>query len=95
MARGVLTQTREQRLALLDGSAAGKQTPSANTLEIVACGLVLAGQTAQSLGRSLRHERHQQVGGDADGFEQAVDHKRELVSLGLVLGKRPRLESSM
>ena len=41
MARGVLAQAREQRLALLDGLATSKQTPSANALEVVARGLVL------------------------------------------------------
>ena len=91
MARSGLAQTREQRLALLDGLTTGKQAPSANVLEVVARGLVLAGQAAQGLGRSLGHERHQQVSGNADGLEQVVDHKRQLVSLGLVLGKRPGL----
>ena len=57
--------------------------------------LALAGQAAQGFGRSLGHERHQQVSGNADGLEQVVDHKRQLVSLGLILGKRPGSESSM
>ena len=83
MARYVLAQTREQRLTLLDGLTTSKQAPSANALEVVARGLVLAGQATQSLGRSLGHERHQQVSGNADGLEQVVDHKRQLVSLGL------------
>ena len=91
MARGGLAQTREQRLALLDGLTTGKQAPSANALEVVARGLVLARQAAQGLGRSLGHERHQQVSGNADSLEQVVDHKCQLVSLGLVLGKRPGL----
>ena len=38
MARGGLAQTREQRLALLDGLTTGKQAPSANALEVVARG---------------------------------------------------------
>lgn len=86
-----LRQTREQRIALLDGLTTSKQAPSANALEVVARGLALTGQAAQSLDRSLGHERHQQVGGDADGLEQVVNHKCQLVSLGLVLGKRPGL----
>lgn len=48
MARGGLAQTREQRLALLDGLTTGKQAPSANALEVVARGLVLARQAAQA-----------------------------------------------
>ena len=36
MARSGLAQTREQRLALLDGLTTGKQAPSANALEVVA-----------------------------------------------------------
>ena len=51
MARGVLAQTREQRLTLLDGLTTGKQAPSANALEVVARGLVLAGQAGQGFGR--------------------------------------------
>ena len=42
MARSGLAQTREQRLALLDGLTTGKQAPSANALEVVARGLVLS-----------------------------------------------------
>ena len=86
-----LRQTREQRIALLDGLTTSKQAPSANALEVVGRGLVLAGQAAQGLCRGLRHERHQQVSGNADGLEQVVDHKCQLVSLSLILGKRPRL----